>query len=148
MRYSSVEILMGAVVLVTAISFLILGLQSINTNQKDGYNISLIFGSSAGLKTGDSVKISGIDVGKIIKLDLDLDDYNAKIHINLSNEVKIPEDSSARITSSSLLGGNFLDIIPGSSEKFLKPNDIIYDTSDSVSFIDMLGKMIFSGNKN
>ena len=148
MRYSSVEILMGAVVLVTAIGFLILGLQSINTNQKDGYNISLIFGSSAGLKTGDSVKISGIDVGKIIKLDLDLDDYNAKIHINLSNEVKIPEDSSARITSSSLLGGNFLDIIPGSSETFLKPNDIIYDTSDSVSFIDMLGKMIFSGSKN
>ena len=148
MRYSSVEILMGAVVLVTAISFLILGLQSINTNQKDGYNISLIFGSSAGLKTGDSVKISGIDVGKIIRLDLDLDDYNAKIHINLSNEVKIPEDSSARITSSSLLGGNFLDIIPGSSETFLKPNDIIYDTSDSVSFIDMLGKMIFSVSKN
>ena len=148
MRYSSVEILMGAVVLVTAIGFLILGLQSINTNQKDGYNISLIFGSSAGLKTGDSVKISGIDVGKIIKLDLDLDDYNAKIHINLSNEVKIPEDSSARITSSSLLGGNFLDIIPGSSETFLKPNDIIYNTSDSVSFIDMLGKMIFSGSKN
>ena len=139
---------MGAVVLVTAIGFLFLGLQSINTNQKDGYNISLIFGSSAGLKTGDSVKISGIDVGKIIKLDLDLDDYNSKIHIILSNEVKIPEDSSARITSSSLLGGNFLDIIPGSSETFLKPNDIIYDTSDSVSFIDMLGKMIFSGNKN
>mgnify|MGYP001281649308 FL=1 len=148
MRYSSVEILMGAVVLVTAIGFLFLGLQSINTNQKDGYNISLIFGSSAGLKTGDSVKISGIDVGKIIKLDLDLDDYNAKIHVNLSNEVKIPEDSSARITSSSLLGGNFLDIIPGSSETFLKPNDIIYDTSDSVSFLDMLGKMIFSVNKN
>ena len=148
MRYSSVEILMGAVVLVTAIGFLFLGLQSINTNQKDGYNISLIFGSSAGLRTGDSVKISGIDVGKIIKLDLDLDDYNAKIHVNLSNEVKIPEDSSARITSSSLLGGNFLDIIPGSSETFLKPNDIIYDTSDSVSYIDMLGKMIFSGNKN
>ena len=148
MRYSSVEILMGAVVLVTAISFLILGLQSINTNQKDGYNISLIFGSSAGLKTGDSVKISGIDVGQIVKLDLDLDDYNAKININVSNEVKIPEDSSARITSSSLLGGNFLDIIPGSSETFLKPNDIIYDTSDSVSFIDMLGKMIFSVSKN
>ena len=148
MRYSLVEILMGGIVLITAISFLILGLQSINTNQKDGYNISLIFGSSAGLKTGDNVKISGIDVGKIIKLDLDLDDYNAKIYIKLSNEVKIPEDSSARITSSSLLGGNFLDIIPGSSEIFLKPNDIIYDTSDSVSFIDMLGKMIFSGNKN
>jgi len=56
MRYSSIEILMGAVVLVTAIFFLILGMQSIDKNQTDGYNISLIFGSSAGLKNGDDVK--------------------------------------------------------------------------------------------
>ena len=59
-------------------------------------------------------------------------------------EIKIPDDSKARITSSSLLGGNFLDIIPGSSETFLKANDTIYDTSDSVSFVDLLGKMVFS----
>ena len=144
MRYSSVEILMGAVVLVTAIFFLILGMQSIDNNQKEGYNISLIFGSSSGLKNGDDVKISGINVGKIIKLDLDLTDYNAKIQIKLNNEIKIPEDSQARITSSSLLGGNFLDIVPGSSETFLKPNDIIYDTTDSVSFTDLLGKIVFS----
>ena len=144
MRYSSIEILMGAVVLVTAIFFLTLGMQSIDKNQSSGYNISLIFGSSAGLKNGDDVKISGINVGKITKLDLDLTDYNAKIHIKLNNDIKVPEDSKARITSSSLLGGNFLDIIPGSSETFLKPNDTIYDTSDSVSFVDLLGKMVFS----
>ena len=144
MRYSSVEILMGAVVLVTAIFFLILGMQSIDNNQKEGYNISLIFGSSSGLKNGDDVKISGINVGKIIKLDLDLTDYNAKIQIKLNNGIKIPDDSQARITSSSLLGGNFLDIMPGSSETFLKPNDIIYDTTDSVSFTDLLGKIVFS----
>ena len=56
MRYSLVEILLGAIVLLTAIGFLTLGMQSIN-NQKDGYNISLIFGSTAGLKNGDDVKI-------------------------------------------------------------------------------------------
>ena len=49
MRYSYVEILMGAAVLITAIFFLILGMQSIDKNQSSGYNISLIFGSSAGL---------------------------------------------------------------------------------------------------
>ena len=144
MRYSSIEILMGAVVLVTAIFFLILGMQSIDKNQTDGYNISLIFGSSAGLKNGDDVKISGINVGKITKLDLDLADYNAKIYIKLNNEIKLPDDSQARITSSSLLGGNFLDIIPGSSETYLKPDDIIYDTTDAVSFTDLLGKVVFS----
>ena len=146
MRYSLVEILLGAVVLVTAIGFLTLGMQSIN-NQKDGYNISLIFGSTAGLKNGDDVKISGISVGKITKLELDLDDYNAKVNIIIDNNIKIPDDSSAKITSSSLLGGNFLDIIPGSSEQNLGQSDIIYDTTDPVSFTDMLGKVIFSGNR-
>ena len=144
MRYSYVEILMGAVVLTTAMFFLMLGMQSIDNNQRDGYELSLLFGSSAGLKNGDDVKISGINVGKITKLNLDPADYNARIHIKLNNDIKIPDDSQARITSSSLLGGNFLDIIPGSSETFLKPDDVIYDTTDAVSFTDLLGKVVFS----
>ena len=146
MRYSLVEILLGAFVLLMAIGFLTLGMQSIN-NQKDGYKISLIFGSTAGLKNGDDVKISGINVGKITKLELDQEDYNAKIDITINKDIKIPDDSSAKIASSSLLGGNFLDIVPGSSEQNLKPSDIIYDTTDPVSFTDMLGKAIFSGDK-
>ena len=81
MRYSFVEILMGAVVLVAAGFFLVLGMESIDNKQKDGYDISLIFGSSAGLINGDDVKISGINVGKIIELDLDLENYNAKINM-------------------------------------------------------------------
>ena len=146
MRYSLVEILLGAFVLLTAIGFLTLGMKSIN-NQKDGYKISLIFGSTAGLKNGDDVKISGINIGKISKLELDPEDYNAKIDITINKDIKIPDDSSAKITSYSLFGGNFLDIVPGSSEQNLKPSDIIYDTTDPVSFIDMLGKAIFSGDK-
>ena len=144
MRYSLVEILLGAIVLLTALGFLTLGMQSINS-QKDGYNIALIFGSTAGLKNGDDVKISGINVGKITKLELNQEDYNAKVKIIVNNDIKIPDDSSAKIASSSLLGGNFLDIIPGSSEQNLEPNDVIYDTTDTLSFTDMLGKFIFSG---
>jgi len=147
MRYNPVETLMGGIVLITAICFLILGMKSINENQKEGYQISLIFGSSAGLKNGDHVKISGINVGKILNLELDLENYNAKVIVNLNDNINVPEDSSARITSSSLLGGNFIDIIPGSSETYLKFDDIIYDTKDSVSFEDLLGKAVFSDNK-
>ena len=147
MRYNPVETLMGAIVLITAMCFLIIGMQSINENQNEGYKLSLIFGSSAGLKNGDHVKISGINVGKIINLELDLENYNARVIINLNYDVKIPEDSSARITSASLLGGNFIDIIPGSSEIYLNYDDIIYDTKDSVSFTDLLGKVMFSNNK-
>ena len=147
MRYNPVETLMGGIVLITAICFLILGMKTVNDNQKNGYQISLIFGSSAGLKNGDHVKISGINVGKILNLELDLENYNAKVVVNLNDNIKVPDDSSARITSSSLLGGNFIDIIPGSAETYLKFDDIIYDTKDSVSFTDLLGKAVFSNNK-
>ena len=147
MRYNLVETLMGALVLITAVCFLILGMKSINEYEDKVYNISLIFGSTAGLKNGDNVKISGITVGKILNLKLDLENYNAKVTVNLNENVKIPEDSSARITSTSLLGGNFIDIIPGSSEVYLKHNEIIFDTRDSVSFTDMLGKLVFSSDK-
>ena len=147
MRYNPVETLMGGIVLITAICFLILGMKTVNDNQKNVYQISLIFGSSAGLKNGDHVKISGINVGKILNLELDLENYNAKVVVNLNDNIKVPDDSSARITSSSLLGGNFIDIIPGSAETYLKFDDIIYDTKDSVSFTDLLGKAVFSNNK-
>jgi|TARA_B110000037_G_scaffold212948_1_gene266329 phospholipid/cholesterol/gamma-HCH transport system substrate-binding protein len=147
MRYNPVETLMGGIVLITAICFLILGMKTVNDNQKEGYQISLIFGSSAGLKNGDHVKISGINVGKILKLELNMENYNAKVIVNLNDNIKVPDDSSARIISSSLLGGNFIDIIPGSAETYLKLDDIIYDTKDSVSFTDLLGKAVFSNNK-
>ena len=147
MRYNPVETLMGGIVLITAICFIILGMKSINENHREGYRISLVFGSSAGLKNGDHVKISGINVGKILNLELDIENYNAKVIVNLNDNIKVPDDSSARITSSSLLGGNFIDIIPGSSEKYLSYDDIIYDTKDSVSFTDLLGKAVFSNNK-
>ena len=147
MRYNPVETLMGGIVLITAICFLILGMKTVNDNQKEGYQISLIFGSSAGLKNGDHVKISGINVGKILNLKLNMENYNAKVIVNLNDNIKVPDDSSARIISSSLLGGNFIDIIPGSAETYLKLDDIIYDTKDSVSFTDLLGKAVFSNNK-
>jgi phospholipid/cholesterol/gamma-HCH transport system substrate-binding protein len=147
MKHNPVETLMGALVLITAICFLILGMKSINENQDGAYKITLIFGSTAGLKNGDNVKISGITVGKILDLDLDLESYNAKVIISLNQDLKIPGDSSARITSSSLLGGNVIEIIPGSSEEYLKDNDVIFDTRDSVSFTDLLGKLVFSSEK-
>ena len=147
MRYNPVETLMGGIVLITAICFLILGMKTVNDNQKEGYQISLIFGSSAGLKNGDHVKISGINVGKILNLELNMENYNAKVIVNLNDNIKVPDDSSARIISSSLLGGNFIDIIPGSSETYLNYDDIIYDTKDAVSFTDLLSKVMFSNNQ-
>ena len=65
--------------------------------------------------------------------------------MRIDNKIKLPIDTSARITSSSLLGGNFLELTPGIDEELLIENEIIYDTRDPVSFSDLLGKFVFQG---
>ena len=55
------------------------------------------------------------------------------VELEVDKEIKIPDDSTAKISSSSLFGGKFLEIVPGSSETFLKDKSVIYDTQTSLS---------------
>jgi len=99
------------------------------------------------LKIGGLVKVSGVNVGKIEDLKLLTDSYEARATISIDKSINLPDDSSARITSSGLLGSNYIEIVPGISEVVLKERDTIFDTTGSVSFTDLLGKMIFSNSK-
>ena len=58
--------------------------------------------------------------------------------------IKIPSDSIARITETSLLGGNYLELMPGAATETLDAGAVIYDTRDPVSLSDLLGKAVFS----
>ena len=70
--------------------------------------------------------------------------YAARIVMSLDERIRIPADSSARITAASLLGGNYLELIPGADEDMMQPGEVIYDTRDPVSLTDLLGKAVFS----
>ena len=61
--------------------------------------------------------------------------------------MKLPLDSSAKISSEGLLGSKFLSISPGGDEESIKDGGEILFTQSSVSFEDLLGKFIF-GDKN
>jgi len=96
------------------------------------------------LSVGDDVRISGIKVGRISRQELDPVTYAARIVMSLDERIRIPADSSARITAASLLGGNYLELIPGADEDMMQPGEVIYDTRDPVSLTDLLGKAVFS----
>ena len=144
MKYSLIETLMGFSVILIAIIFLFFGFSLDKNINSKNMNISAMFENVNGLSIGDKVKISGIAVGKIKKFKLDKDEFEVMVELEVNKEIKIPDDSTAKISSSSLFGGKFLEIIPGSSETFLKNKSIIYDTQTSLSFTDMIGKMIMS----
>ena len=144
MQRNMLETVMGAIVLLTAVAFVSLAYEAANIRGTDGYELEAEFGATGGLSVGDDVRISGIKVGRISRQELDPVTYAARIVMSLDERIRIPADSSARITAASLLGGNYLELIPGADEDMMQPGEVIYDTRDAVSLTDLLGKAVFS----
>ena len=143
MKENVLEILVGSVVLIFAFVFVVFSLSNTGFQQK-GKFINAEFGNVAGLKVGDDVLIAGIKVGEVSSNTLDSKSYLAVVKLNLQNNIFIPEDSVAKISSASLLGGQYVEIIPGASDEMLKDDETIYDTRDLVSLTDLLGQAVFS----
>ena len=143
MKENVLEILVGSVVLILSFVFVIFTLSNTGFQQK-GKFINAEFGNVAGLKVGDDVLIAGIKVGEVSSNTLDSKSYLAVVKLNLQNNIFIPEDSVAKISSASLLGGQYVEIIPGASDEMLKDDETIYNTRDPVSLTDLLGQAVFS----
>jgi len=146
MQRNTLETVVGAIVLLAAAGFVALAYEAADMKGSGGYEIAAEFGSTGGLSIGDDVRISGIKVGQITAQHLDPVTYVAKISMAIDPAIKIPSDSSARITAASLLGGNYLELLPGAATETLSAGGVIYDTRDPVSLSDLLGKAVFSSN--
>ena len=144
MQRNMIETVMGAVVLAGAVFFGYVAYKAADINTSSGYQIEAEFGNVAGLSVGDDVILSGIKVGSVSGSRLDADTYSALVTLTIEDGIALPDDSSARITASSLLGGNYLEIMPGFSDEMFSAGDVIYDTRDPVSLTDLLGKVVFS----
>ena len=83
-----------------------------------------------------------------MRQELDPATYSARIVIALDPAIQVPADSSARITAASLLGGNYLELLPGAELDMLQAGDVIYDTRDPVSLTDLLGKAVFAAGSD
>ena len=146
MHRNTLETVMGAIVLLAAAGFVVLAYEAADVKGSGGYEIAAEFGSTGGLSVGDDVRISGIKVGQITAQQLDPITYVAKVSMAIEPTIKIPSDSSARITAASLLGGNYLELMPGAATDTLGAGAVIYDTRDPISLSDLLGKAVFSSN--
>jgi phospholipid/cholesterol/gamma-HCH transport system substrate-binding protein len=144
MQNSVVETLIGAAVIAVAVFFLVFAYSSTGSAPVSGYDVIAKFNRADGVNIGTDVRLSGIKVGTVEKMALDPKTYNAVLTLALENSVKLPQDSSVRITSEGLLGNQYLSIEPGSDQEPIKPGGEIENTQGSVDLIGLLGKAVFS----
>ena len=62
--------------------------------------------------------------------------------VTVDRNIALPDDSALLVSSEGLLGGNFLELVPGGSPTNLDPGAEIEDTQGSVSLISLLTKFV------
>jgi phospholipid/cholesterol/gamma-HCH transport system substrate-binding protein len=145
MQSSIVETLIGAVVVAVAALFFIFAYTSTGSGSISGYNVLARFNRVDGINVGTDVRMSGIKVGTVSNMGLDAQSFSAVLTLSLENTVKIPDDSSARITSQGLLGNQYISIEPGGSMDYLKAGGEIENTQGAIDLMGLLGKVVFGG---
>jgi ABC-type transporter Mla subunit MlaD len=76
---------------------------------------------------------------------LDPKTYLVTLHMNIRSDIPIPDDSSLLVTSTGLLGGSYLSISPGGSDKMLPPGGAITNVQGSVDLMGLVGRFIGGG---
>lgn len=141
---SAAETAIGALVVATAVGFMLYASQVAGRGAAPGYPLTARFGSVEGIAVGADVRLAGIRVGSVTALDLDPVTYQAKATFTVTRGLEIPEDSDVKIASEGLLGGSFLEVTPGASEFMLAEGAEILNTQGSVSLLNLL--MRFAGS--
>ncbi len=143
MRKFDLELAVGIFMIagMVCLAYLTIKLGQLEVLGDKGYEIQAVFSSSGGLKTGSSVVIAGVEVGRVKKVVLD--DYEARVTMTLPLEVKIQEDAIASIKTKGLIGEKYVEISPGGLDENLEPGGVIRDTQPPIDIEQLISKYIF-----
>ena len=144
MKDNLVETLVGFGVIVVAAIFVFYGYSVTDSSRGDGYVVSAEFDRVDGLTIGSDVRMSGIKIGTVTALSLDAQSYAANVSMIIGSDINLPDDTSAKITSEGLLGGNYISLSAGGSEDMLSGGDEILYTQGSVDLIGLVSQALFS----
>jgi phospholipid/cholesterol/gamma-HCH transport system substrate-binding protein len=138
------EIFVGAAVVIAAAGFFAYAASSAGgmAGGADAYELTASFRSAEGIGVGTEVRLAGVRVGTVTGMELDPETFRAETTFSVSGALELPDDSAVAISSEGLLGGTFVEIIPGGSPFVLAPGDAILDTQSSVSLITLLMRFV------
>lgn len=148
MAYRVWEIALGAVVLAVAVVFVVFAVRTTGTalSGGGGYALNATFRSAEGVRPGTEVRLAGVKVGSVTGMSLDPQSFRAQIAMTMDDTLELPLDSTIQVATEGLLGGTFLEVLPGGSFEVLQAGDTFEDTQSSVSLIALLLRAFTGGD--
>jgi len=132
----------GLCAIVLVVGIVTVGIDAALGEYASVYTVEAVFPRSGqGLDTFSSVKVRGVTVGSVSKIQL-LADGQAKITMHINDGVRIPDTAAASAEPLSVFGPKFIKLDPGAHEQsgpFLNDGDRIAKTTAPTEIIDVLG---------
>jgi len=114
----------------------------------DTYSVSARFTNVADLKDRAPVKIGGVTVGLVERITLDPVEFDAIVEMKIDRRFSdIPNDSSASILTSGVLGDRYIGLDPGGALDALADGDEIFITQSAVVLETLISKYLFNSDK-
>lgn len=132
---------------------LISGIYIANKNslahKEDGkyYTVDARFNRTDGLLVGDQVRMAGVDIGRVMNAKLD-EHFKAILTLDIKEGILIPDDSSASIVSSGLMGKKYIEIEPGGSLDYIPHGGEFSYTQDAMVLEELMDRIISIGKSN
>jgi phospholipid/cholesterol/gamma-HCH transport system substrate-binding protein len=144
MAENATEVAVGGAVLAAAAGFLfyVVNATGAGSTPSGVYELGASFRSVQGIAVGTDVRMAGVKIGTVTGLDLNPDTFRADTTFTVQDDIVLPDDSSILVASEGLLGGNFIEIVPGGSPINLEPGEEIIDTQGAVGLIELLTKFV------
>ncbi|MGI9415577.1 MAG: outer membrane lipid asymmetry maintenance protein MlaD [Hyphomicrobiales bacterium] len=147
MKGNVIETVIGAVVIAIAVGFFTFVYKTADIRAgTGGYTLKANFESVDGITTGSDVRVSGIKVGSVVEQRLDTETFEAAVVFAIDRDVKLPADSSAKVTSEGLLGDKYIAIDPGGDEEMLADGGTIEHTQGALDLFGMISQFLFTGD--
>jgi phospholipid/cholesterol/gamma-HCH transport system substrate-binding protein len=98
----------------------------------EGITLTARFERIDGITPGTDVRLGGVRVGSVVAQRIDPETFLAVVTLRVDGALRLPEDSSAEITTDGLFGGRFVALV-------------IRITQSAISLEALIGRFMFSG---
>lgn len=118
------ETILSGLVILVAVAFATYFFVRTGTGHLRSYPLQVSLRDAAGLDLGSDVRVAGAKVGSVTALGLDARTYRAIVTIEIRDDLFLPVDSAA-LVSSSALGEVYLTLRPGKASQSAPPGGML-----------------------
>jgi len=148
MQSKTVQVWVGIFIVLGFAALLMLAMKVSNLSsftENDGYEIKARFENIGGLKVRSPIKMAGVIVGRVVKINFDNTAYEAVVTMNIKARYNtLPADTSASILTAGLLGEQYIGLEAGGDENYLKQGDELQLTQSAMILENLIGQFLFS----